>query len=149
MNYAPSVWNAVSWLFQNVYVEIFLTIVNGFQPVIFKTKRSILILLQSWIRLSILQKAALFRVTCIFKYFDLFDRSNLQTVMNEFLTDWNAVFMQKISKLHYSAILSSPNWKFFVVLDLNQIYWDFILCGIELVQENNERIYWKDRPYNA
>ena len=51
--------------------------------------------------------------------------------------------------MHYSAILSSANWKFFVALSWNQIYWDFITCKIELVRRNNERIYWKDRPHNA
>ena len=45
-------------------------------------------------------------------------------------------------------MLSSANWKFFKALGWNQIYWDFILCGTELVQENNERTYWNDRPYS-
>ena len=36
---------------------------------------------------------ALFCATCIFKYFDFAERSNLQTVTNEFLMDWNAVFL--------------------------------------------------------
>ena len=36
---------------------------------------------------------ALFCATCIFKYFDFVERSNLQTVTNEFLMDWNAVFL--------------------------------------------------------
>ena len=66
---------------------------------------------------------------CIFKYFDFLERSNLQTVTNEFLTDWNAIFMKKISKLYYSAIPSSTNSRLIVVLSWSYIYWDFIMCG--------------------
>ena len=66
----------------------------------------------------------------------------MQTVTNKILTDWNTIFMQKISNLHYSAILSFINWNFFVNLGWNQIYSDFIFCCTELVQKNNERISW-------
>ena len=79
-----------------VYVETFLTIVKGFQPLIFNTKRSILdfaSVLDPSLNTIERFSTALFRVTCIFKYFEFVDRSNLQTVTNEFLTDRNAVFM--------------------------------------------------------
>ena len=50
--------------------------------------------------------------------------------MNEFLTDWNAIFMKKISKLHYSAILSSSNWRSLVALGWSYIgIKDFIMYG--------------------
>ena len=42
---------------------------------------------------------ALFCATCIFKYFDFVERSNLQTVTNEFLMDWNAVFFVENLKI--------------------------------------------------
>ena len=62
---------------------------------------------------------ALFFTRCRFKYFDFLEKSNSQTVTNEFLTDWNAIFMKKISKLYYRAILSSANWRLLVVLHWN------------------------------
>ena len=59
-----------------VYVEIFLVIVNGFQPLVVNRKCSVLDFV------SVLDpslKTPFFRPTCIFKYFDFVDRLNLQT----------------------------------------------------------------------
>ena len=48
--------------------------------------------------------------------------------------------MQEISKLHYSEICSPENRKFFAILSSNYIYRGCIICRIEIVQRNNERI---------
>ena len=45
----------------------------------------------------------------------------------------------KISKLYYSAIILAVDRKFKGVLGLNQIYYEFIVCGIQLIQGNNEK----------
>ena len=68
-------------------MEIFLLIVNGFQPLIINTQRSILDFA------SVLDpplnaidfSTVHFCAKCIFKYFDFVERSNLQMVTNEFL----------------------------------------------------------------
>ena len=93
-------------------MEIFLTIINGFQPLITNIMLSILdfaSVLDPSLNTIERLKLPFFLATCIFKYFDFLERSNLKTVMDKLLTDWNAIVMKKTSKLHYSAILSSTN----------------------------------------
>ena len=76
------------------YVEIYLTVVNGFYPLIINKKRST--------HLWIIRKnfsIALFRATCIFKYFNFVEISNLETVTNKFFDGLECHFYVENLKL--------------------------------------------------
>ena len=79
-----------------------------------------------------------FFTTFILKYLGVLKRSNLQTGTTECLMDLNVIFMRKISKLHYSAMLSSTDWRLLVVLEVIlvlRVYNVWNLFKDELVQK--------------
>ena len=102
----------------------FLKIVNDFQPLIFNKKSSILDF--AWVldpSLSTIERLY---------YFHFLPNVYICNLWQKHFW-WIGMQLLCRKSRNYFEILSSENWKFFVVLGWNQIYWDFILCETEPV----------------